>query len=845
MRNFFKSFLMAVFILFLTFNISHATNRLEMPIFQGFDLDGAPLSGGLLYSYEPGTSTAKATYTDIGGATPHANPIVLDSQGFSSNGSAILPVYLIGSYKLILKNSSGVTQWTIDNIQGIGGPGTFYGNPYYVDASEVDIGATGNGSSLKDIIDSVGGSNFAYIIFRNSDQDDETTYTLSTSEVVTDNFYIIMEDGAVISRDSGKSITINGQLEANPVKIFTGTGTTIFGTGIKSQKEIELNWYPITVDGSTDTDDDIQAAITSCGAGSALLVRKHTSNYFLDGDPALIMKDRVDLEGIGLPIFESEADPPPSPTSRTIIHVTSSNDSATNLTIKGIKFISDVVTKNSHVIGIGLPHDTSNITVKECEFEYLSYGVKIDNVGDINTKVIDCIFNEVAMIEPEMERRPSTVYNVDDVIVYPDKVDGTFRSYICTTGGTTSSNRYEYSLYEASGPTTDGTAVFTEVQTESLQGSAAIFVNGTNTLITGCTGTDIGGLRVDHFVYSGPNQRNTKVSDCYVQFLGGFGVSCASSSFQPTTIVNLTVKDCHGAVSGPGAIATNVSVVSQNNPNGSSFFLGEESVVTGCRVDGYVNTCFTIPPDCIIANNLIISNSGGYGIGFASKGNDCTGALLEGNVFIGTGTTGTTRAGFFGQMGIGGAIRGNYFEDVVTGGGNPVIEIAGKEDVVIDGNTFYSTDGDDFHDVLVDISTGASDLKIINNNAHYVTNTGTLEYDLSAMSSANANSSYFKNNIIYNNSTQNIPSVASATSIIVNSNSGVVKITGTTNIQTIDGTNRKRGETLILSFGGSLDLIAAGNIALPSMPLSVTANDVVQLVFIDSNWRQVSELQAH
>lgn len=87
-----------------------------MPKMQFFDNNGDPLAGGKLYTYEPGTSTPKATYTDQGGGTPNANPVILDSAGRAD-------VWLIGSYKFRLDDSSDVTIWTVDNINTGGGAG--------------------------------------------------------------------------------------------------------------------------------------------------------------------------------------------------------------------------------------------------------------------------------------------------------------------------------------------------------------------------------------------------------------------------------------------------------------------------------------------------------------------------------------------------------------------------------------------------------------------------------------------------------------------------------------------------------------------------------------------------
>ena len=48
---------------------------------QFFDNSGVPLAGGLLYSYEAGTTTPAPTYTTSAGTIAHTNPIVLDAAG--------------------------------------------------------------------------------------------------------------------------------------------------------------------------------------------------------------------------------------------------------------------------------------------------------------------------------------------------------------------------------------------------------------------------------------------------------------------------------------------------------------------------------------------------------------------------------------------------------------------------------------------------------------------------------------------------------------------------------------------------------------------------------------------
>ena len=79
-------------------------------------VDGLPLNGGLLYSYQAGSSTPLATYTDVNGLIPNANPIVLNTDGRVPSAVWLSDGF---NYKFILKTSANVTIATYDNIYGI------------------------------------------------------------------------------------------------------------------------------------------------------------------------------------------------------------------------------------------------------------------------------------------------------------------------------------------------------------------------------------------------------------------------------------------------------------------------------------------------------------------------------------------------------------------------------------------------------------------------------------------------------------------------------------------------------------------------------------------------------
>ena len=98
------------------------------PEIQYLDSQGKPLAGGKLCTYEAGTSTPLATYTDSTAGTPNTNPVVLDVFGRASVWIGPL------SYKFVLRTggtaypasdacTTGAVQWTQDNVSASSGGG--------------------------------------------------------------------------------------------------------------------------------------------------------------------------------------------------------------------------------------------------------------------------------------------------------------------------------------------------------------------------------------------------------------------------------------------------------------------------------------------------------------------------------------------------------------------------------------------------------------------------------------------------------------------------------------------------------------------------------------------------
>lgn len=102
------------------------------PVFneQTLDDNGELATGFLLYTYEAGTTTPRATYTAQDGISTHQNPIQLNARG-----EPPFPIWILaGETKFVLKTAASVDVRTVDDVAGVG---TFGGGT--VDVNGADI----------------------------------------------------------------------------------------------------------------------------------------------------------------------------------------------------------------------------------------------------------------------------------------------------------------------------------------------------------------------------------------------------------------------------------------------------------------------------------------------------------------------------------------------------------------------------------------------------------------------------------------------------------------------------------------------------------------------------------
>jgi hypothetical protein len=131
---------------------------------QFFDNNGNPLSGGKIYTYEAGTSTPLATYTNSFGTTAHTNPIVLNAGGRVPSGGEIWNQLRL--YKFVLETSTGVLIATYDNVGGS------------FNAVAIIANFTGNGSTVVFTLPSAPAGENATNVYINGVYQQKNTYNI-------------------------------------------------------------------------------------------------------------------------------------------------------------------------------------------------------------------------------------------------------------------------------------------------------------------------------------------------------------------------------------------------------------------------------------------------------------------------------------------------------------------------------------------------------------------------------------------------------------------------------------------------------------------------------------------
>jgi len=403
----FKGVFVGVLIILISLLFMHTAGAgvlLSYPKFHATSATGVPLAGGKLYTYIAGTSTPKATYSDYACTTPNANPVVLDSRGEAT-------IYLNGLYKLVLKDSSGTTIWTMDRVGS--DQGTSYA--FYPDPTVEDQGATSDGASLYDIVSSLSKEKKATIIFSHNGLANTTTYTFSTSLDLSDytNLVFKVENGALLSSPAaGVTVTIYSpkNITASPrQQIFGGSGTITFSTSDKGS----VMWFGATGDGTTNDSFAFQSAITALRHAYV-----PAGTYLIDNTtiPSNTLIEGEDRDSTVIKLVSSASDEPIFEGSDT----TNGNENITirNLTIDGNRS-NQTPSGDGNYMGIRMDgwEDSTleNILIKDCATDgvYITKDstTESQNIHIKGVRVTNCRRNGI------------TVISVDGLIVTDSEID--------------------------------------------------------------------------------------------------------------------------------------------------------------------------------------------------------------------------------------------------------------------------------------------------------------------------------------------------------------------------------------------------------------------------------------
>jgi len=214
--------------------------------------DGEPLAGGKVWTYEPGTSTLKTTWTDKDKTTPQTNPIILDDKGRAV-------AFGDGRYKFVITDSNDNQIDVPAALDGFGYALTYGSEKFISEYSDLTaaVAAIGSVNKVTLVIDSA------------------TTLTADTT--VTDNIHLDIRNGYPIPLGN-YNLTINGPVTAGLWQIFdyTGTGVVTFGAGYIDR--IYPQWFGAVGDGSTDNYDSMTSALASLSSGGICYAPK--GDYF-------------------------------------------------------------------------------------------------------------------------------------------------------------------------------------------------------------------------------------------------------------------------------------------------------------------------------------------------------------------------------------------------------------------------------------------------------------------------------------------------------------------------------------------------------------------------------------
>lgn len=271
-------------------------------LLSGLRFDGSTLSGGKVYFYSPGTTTAKAVYTTRAKTVEAANPYTLDSNGQAT-------VYGDGVYDIKVTTSGGTQK-------------AYWYNVALQDYTSVATATIDDYASLTAAITAIGATPTRLVI--------NSATTLTGNSTVPNTLELEITQAGSINQGA-YTLAFSG---VDPVAgyhaIFTGTGAV---SGLKVANPF---WFGGTTNNATVDNPAIQAAINAADA----TIIPETTLPFKVGATTITVPANKAVKCLG-PKSKLKRD---ATAAANVLQITGSNSEVSGCTIAGSSEGVDVAT---------------------------------------------------------------------------------------------------------------------------------------------------------------------------------------------------------------------------------------------------------------------------------------------------------------------------------------------------------------------------------------------------------------------------------------------------------------------------------------------------------------------
>jgi len=252
---------------------------------QFFNDDNEVLSGGKIYTYEAGTSSAKPTYTSATGTTANPNPIILDSGGRLPEDMWLLAGSI---YRFVLTDQDDVQIGSYDNIPGIN-DGSVLSVPFSsITAKPTTLAGYGISDSITAATAAATYAPIASPTFTGTPQipdnaSSSTNYPVGYREAPrnaqTGNYTLVLADrGKSVVMGDGTATALTATIPANSAVAFP-IGTVIIFVNLNT---VGLS-IAITTDTLTLANSTTTGTRTLARNGLATCVKINTTSWLISG----------------------------------------------------------------------------------------------------------------------------------------------------------------------------------------------------------------------------------------------------------------------------------------------------------------------------------------------------------------------------------------------------------------------------------------------------------------------------------------------------------------------------------------------------------------------------------